>query len=196
MAWCWCNATESKPQNVSNNESKLPKKSIMELKITFVKQLKMLSALFFVTFVFVCFAIYSKFYLSSTALSVFFGIYLMFYLLPVMFIHNNYLHKYRNKIYKVSNNEISKIEMHNQVTYYFKDIEEITIYAPANLKSTFRTFAFEDYHFSEIKFKNGEIWNINSLFCSNLIDFISKHFDPEIIKIEKTFYPYIKNHYC
>lgn len=125
-------------------------------------------------------------------LFIFFGIFYLVNLIPVLFLHFQYFYANKNltfsseldnKRFIFSNNEFRK-------TVNFSDVKKIDIYMVPSMYrgSNIQLLPFEDYHYAIIKTHN-EDFIVTSLLVKNLV----KEFKNLGISVErhKCLYPYI-----
>jgi hypothetical protein len=117
--------------------------------------------------------------------------FIFLFILPVLVIHLNYFLNSTSRIwYNIDINSIVAIDGQEKTIFKATDIESIFIFAtPNRLKdSATRSFPFEDYHYANIKCKNGQDITLTSLHSCNLDKQIQKHFkDVKIHKVSRLF---------
>lgn len=165
----------------------------MKLKITFYKQIKILSILLFVVCFFILFFIYLdinwdlKFciYVILPLILIFIG--------PVFIIHLNYYLTTKDVSYEINQNELVIIKTTKISSYKTNEINEIVLYMTANkLKdSASRNFLYENYYYAKIKLFNNEEAIITCLHSNKIDQILTTNFNAvKILKI-KRFYPII-----
>jgi len=129
----------------------------------------------------------------KTDLFVFFGIFYIVNLIPVLFIHFQYYIANKNMIFTIELDKKQFLFKTNGLskTINFSEVQKVDIYMIPSMYrgSNFKMLPFEDYHYAILQTHN-EILMVTSLLVKNLV----KEFKNLGINMERhqCFYPYIK----
>ncbi|MCV9930948.1 hypothetical protein OIU80_01505 [Flavobacterium sp. LS1R47] len=162
----------------------------MTLRISFLNQLKMLSDLIFITFVYF-FMIY--YFLSfDIKLIVYLLIpYFLMFIFPVLWLHFNYLNQTKDVVYEISKNVILKKRGIEILKYNNSDISEITFRLNGSKDTSNGTLAYSKYYYAKIKLLDESFFIITSLYSSKIDTILEENFKDVKITKEKVFYPMI-----
>ncbi|WP_182650858.1 hypothetical protein [Flavobacterium sp. SOK18b] len=166
----------------------------MILKITFWNQLKLLSSLLVVTFLYIGLLIYAEIPLEKREILIFSLPYLILFFIPIAIIHLNHYIKSKGIIYKIDETGITKIVKNEEEFIPTTNIKEITFFMTPNrfVDSATRSFPFEDYYYAEIITTEKKVIFISSFFSTKIDKVLEVNFKELNIKKLKTIYPLIK----
>ena len=148
-----------------------------EYKITNKKQL---SAFYFIYYVIIFIIAVLAYYqynndLDNELLS-YYIIFFLISLIPVVFIHLDYLKRNRNYKFSIdTDNSCFKLlntKKEEESIIKFDDIEQIVIYCAPSVKQrrSFKILPFEHYHFARIFTKDHKQYVITSLLMEDIVD--------------------------
>ncbi len=160
----------------------------MKLKVTFLNQLKMLTDLILISIP--CFIFLLPLGITDFRLLCFLSIpYLLFFLLPVLFLHLNYLTENIETSFLLENHSITKRKGTEVFKYSSDEIKEIVFYMNGSRGSVKGTLAFSNYYYAKIELTDGKYFIITSL-CSNKIDkILQENMNNVKITTKTVFYP-------
>jgi len=165
----------------------------MEYKLTFRNHISALSGLFTFTIILIITVLLIAEYDGyDQSLLVFFGVFYLLNLLPVLFIHFQYYNANKNTTLFV---ELEKSQFTYKTnlakTIIFSEIERIDVYMLPSLYrgSNFQMMPYEGYHYAIIYTQNEKII-VTSLIVKNIVkELTNLGLD---IRKHKCFFPYIK----
>lgn len=140
------------------------------LKITPIKQLKALFYFFIFLLVYIVVILYfninSTFFILIVLLPL-----SMYQILPVIFLHIEYLLKNKGEEYELNSHTIIQHKGGKEITYKKNDIKKITVYVSPNyFRDGIYFTAFENYHYAKIILNSGEVLFLTSLLAPGGID--------------------------
>lgn len=121
-----------------------------------------------------------------------FFLFLIFYYLilfiPTIFLHIDYFLQNYKVVFTINTLE-KTIRINNQNLVSFDEIESITYFMPPvwHRKGFIRFLPFEDYHYAQISFKNGEQFVFTSLLEGRVEDALKQISDVRIVKKRRLF---------
>jgi hypothetical protein len=165
----------------------------MILKITFWKQLKLLTPLLFCTSLYIGLLIYAEIPLEKRSILIFLLPYLVFFFIPVAILHLNYYINGTGIIYKIDESGITKTVDNKEEFIPIADIKEITFFMMPNKAkdSAGRELPFENYYYVQILTANEKVIYISCLFSTKIDEILEVNFKDLNIKKQKAIYPLI-----
>lgn len=160
---------------------------MINLKVTFFQQLLALKSLIFYLLLLILLYLYIYFNYDIFFFKIIFyslsGFFLLFYFLPVIILHINYLTNGVKQI-KLSHN---KIIIDNEL-FNSDSIAKIDIY---KCRSGGIVFPYADYYYAVITLNNNYVYILNSLLSDKLDEYLNENFPNLKINKNISLYPYI-----
>lgn len=161
------------------------------ISITLLNQLRVLSGLIIISLFYLPFVYYVLItYGQEKAIFVLLP-YLVFYFIPVAYLHLTYFHGSEQVSYKIGNRKIIQIDNLKEICYELNDIKRIDLYMNGNRlrNESFRRFPFQDYFYSIIELKEGKKIIVTCLHSYNLDELLIHNLSEIEINKHNVFYP-------
>ncbi|AZI24033.1 hypothetical protein EA772_01240 [Pedobacter sp. G11] len=162
----------------------------MKYTLTFRSQIEALKGIIVITFSFMAISVLFRYALDSFFPSsiILLIIYLLFYFIPVIILHINYIKYARGRVLIVGSDFIT----YDNQTYSIDEIVSIEVFSTSQHKkngSGARTLAHNEYYyFIQINFRNEEKIIINSLLGQNIDRYLISKFPDLAVKYHLHFF--------